>query len=102
MVVPGGFDMVISGQDASTRNFVERAAVGARAPAGDGNCADQHASSNENKHASGAVVAQKPGNGKTADDYAETAPGIDEADGARADARRVKLGLISVIREGKP
>src|SRR5258706_8470303 len=49
------------------RDFFEGAAIGARAPAGDGGCADQHAAGDQREDADGSIFSQEPGDGEAAD-----------------------------------
>src|SRR5689334_9796240 len=58
-----------------------------------------HAGRYEHEDAARAELAQEEGDDEGAEDRRETAEGIDEADGHRADARRIELRLIGVKRE---
>src|SRR5712675_1480535 len=81
------------------RNYFQRPVGRRRAEQRDRGSCDQHAARDESEDAAGAEALEEERDHKSTEHRGKPAPGIDEADSRRADARRIKLRLIGMIEE---
>jgi len=92
--------IIVPAPSRSVRDLFEGEIAGARAHQCDGKQRHQHRGRDEDEHARHAGMPQNESDHEAGEDRRKSAPGINEADGPRADADRKQLLLIGVEGEG--
>jgi hypothetical protein len=96
----GVLDLKFTHTNDSAGDDFQRQAASARAEDPDRDHDGQHGNSDKGEDSRHAEIAQEKADQKTAEDRAQPAPGINEADRLRPHARGKKFRLVCVKREG--